>query len=160
MQEPPPVEELLEELAAFAAETATALAPPGIDWHCCPGEGEWALNEVVCHLRDVEREVHQPRFRALMESDGAFLPGAVADEWVEEREYRKQHGPAALQAFLRAREETIALLPKAGDALWSRQGQHSFFGPTSMHELLFLLVQHDRAHREQIEMLLSLPDDA
>ena len=160
MQEPPPIDRLLREAADFAAETAETLSAPEVDWHCCPGEGEWTLTEVVCHLRDVEREVHQPRFRALMAEDGAFLAGAVADEWVEERAYREPHGPGALGSFLTARKTTLAMLPEAEDAMWSRQGTHSFFGPTTMHELLFLVVQHDRAHREQIQGLLELPDDA
>lgn len=156
MQEPPPVSDLLAELARFAEESERALADPTVDWHCCPDEGEWSLTEVACHLRDVEREVHQPRFRSLLEQEDAFLAGAVADDWVEERRYREQHGPTALREFLQARRETIDLLPSPESLLWSRQGQHSFFGPTSMHELLYLAVQHDRAHWEQIQELLAM----
>jgi hypothetical protein len=109
----------------------------------------------MCHLRDVEQEVHQPRFGAVLSSPGAFLAGAVADDWVEERAYFRQHGPAALAEFVAARGATIALLPAAGSALWQRTGEHSFFGPTTLHELLNLVVQHDRAHREQVEDLLA-----
>lgn len=154
MQLPPPVATLLKQLAAFPDWLAVQLAVPGIDWHCAPVEGEWCLTEVMCHLRDVEREVHQPRFQALLARDGAFLPGAVADEWVEERAYHLQEGEVALQMFLAARADTLALLPAAGSELWERQGQHSFFGPTTMHELLNLAVQHDQAHREQVDDLL------
>ncbi|MFW6042638.1 MAG: DinB family protein [Chloroflexota bacterium] len=156
MQQPPPVTELLQEMNSFADDVQDALTARGVDWHCCPQEGEWSLTEVACHLRDVEREVHQPRFRALIEADGAFLAGAVADDWVEQRRYREQHGPTALGEFLEARRETLEMLRALPAPVWQRKGQHSFFGPTSMHELLFLAVQHDRAHWEQIQKLLAM----
>ena len=151
MQQPPPVTTLLQQLESFPKWLSARLAGPTVDWHCAPAEDEWCLTEVMCHLRDVEREVHQPRFLALLERDGAFLPGAVADEWVEERAYHLQDGPVAHQMFLAARWETIALLPLPDSLLWQRRGQHAYFGPTTMHELLNLVVQHDLAHYEQVE---------
>ncbi|MDX1664463.1 MAG: DinB family protein [Candidatus Promineifilaceae bacterium] len=154
MQEILPVAKLLERLQAYPQRISRALVGE-VDWECAPAPGEWCLTEVVCHLRDVEREVHQPRFRALLTTDGAFLPGAVADEWVESRQYREQDGAQALTEFIEARIGTIELLPNSTDPLWQRQGQHAFFGPTSMHELLYLVVEHDQAHWEQIQLLLE-----
>jgi len=156
MQEPPPVSTLLGRLETFAGDVEQALSDPLVDWECAPAPGEWCLTEVVCHLRDVEREVHQRRFQALIEEEEAFLPGVVADDWIEERNYREQHGPTALRQFLGARCETLVLLRELDDAVWRRQGQHAFFGPTSLHELLNLAVQHDAAHWEQINNLLAL----
>lgn len=156
MQKPPPVPDLLQHLKTFASNVEQALSDPLVDWECAPAPGEWCLTEVVCHLRDVEREVHQCRFRALIEEGEAFIPGVVADDWIEERAYREQHGPSALEQFLDARGETLALLSDLDDEVWQRQGQHAFFGPTSLHELLNLAVQHDAAHWEQISDLLSL----
>jgi hypothetical protein len=159
MQEPPPVTALLQQLDSFPKWLSVTLEGPEIDWHCSPAEGEWCLTEVMCHLRDVELEVHQPRFHAVLSQDGAFLPGAVADEWVEERAYHRQDGPVALHMFLAARQETVASLPDPESPLWQRQAQHSFFGPTTMHELLYLVVQHDLAHHEQVEKLLRVQSD-
>jgi hypothetical protein len=156
MQNPPAIDELLAQLAQFGQELERDLSDPTIDWQCRPAEGEWCLTEVACHLRDVELEVHQPRFRALLRADNAFLSGAVADSWVEERRYREQSGPAALADFSAARRETAAMLADLDMALWQRTGQHAFFGPTTLHELLYLVVQHDEAHWEQIQELLSL----
>lgn len=156
MQKPPPVPTLLRRLDAFARDVEQSLSDPIVDWECAPAPGEWCLTEVVCHLRDVEREVHQQRFRSLIEEGETFLPGVVADDWVEERAYREQHGPTALDHFLEARRETLALLRNLEDAAWQRQGQHAFFGPTTLHELLNLAVQHDAAHWEQINHLLAL----
>ena len=156
MQTPPPVSQLLIELAEFGSKVKKVLSRPGIDWQCAPAGGEWCLTEVACHLRDVEREVHQPRFQALITANNAFISGAVADEWVTERRYRHQSGPTALADFLNARQATLNLLANHPESIWQRTGQHTFFGPTTLHELLNLAVQHDQAHWEQILALLSL----
>lgn len=156
MQEPRPVFELLEALAAFATAVSDALSIPGVDWQKRPNSVEWSLTEVICHLRDVEIEVHQARFRALIAFDNAFLPGVTADEWVGPRQYQLQNGRSALDSFLAARQETIALLSQLDGSLWQRKGRHAFFGPTTMHELLNLVVKHDEAHLSQIMALHQL----
>ena len=55
--------------------------------------------------------------------------------------------------FLAARDETLALLSPLPSEIWQRQGQHTFFGPTSLHEIVYLAVQHDRLHARQIDEL-------
>jgi hypothetical protein len=156
MESSRPIAGLLNELDEFAVELKEMLDMPDIDWQCCPDAGEWSLTEVICHLRDVEREVHQPRFRQVLAQDGAFLVGAVADDWVEQRAYRQQDGPKALSDFIAARTETLELLRPLAPSDWEREGQHSFLGPMTMHELLNLVAQHDQAHREQVYKLLRV----
>ena len=158
MQAPLPVPTLLTQLANFPRTLVQTLAPGNVDWDRRPAPAEWSLTEVVCHLRDVEREVHQVRFRMLMAADNAFLAGKTADEWVQERRYQQQDGRAALDDFTAARRETVALLQDLDDAVWQRQGRHAFFGPTSMHELLSLVVRHDQSHWQQIQALLAQND--
>lgn len=150
MQEPPPVNALLIELEAFATAVAQLLADDEIDWQWRSEAGEWSITEVVCHLRDVEREVHQTRFRDLIAAENVFLPGVVADDWIQQRQYQQQDGPAALKDFLAARCQTLVLLEDMPEAMWERRGQHAFFGPTSLHELLNLAVEHDEAHFDQL----------
>lgn len=154
LQEPPPIVELLADLARFATAVSQAMTGEAIDWQWRPAPGEWSLTELCCHLRDVEREVHQVRFRSILAANNAFIPGATADDWVLERDYARQNGRLALNEFLRARQETIAMLPSADNPFWQRQGRHSFFGPTTAHELLNLVVKHDKAHWEQLQKLL------
>ena len=137
---PPPVGDLLAELAAFRQRVERLLADEAADWQRRPAEAEWSLTEIACHLRDVE-------------DDGAFLPGVDADAWAAERNYRAQDGRAAAAAFVAARAETIARLTPLPLDLWDTQGQHTFFGPTSLHELVYLAVQHDRVHGQQIDQL-------
>lgn len=157
MQELPPVASLLAQLTQFAANLRQAALPTDakIDWQWRPASGEWSLTELVCHLRDVEREVHQWRFRAILAGEGAFLPGVAADEWAAERQYWQEDGHAALNAFLDARLETVALLTPLDETAWQRQGSHSFLGPTSLHELLNLVAKHDQSHWRQAQALLQ-----
>lgn len=160
MQAPPPVSTLLIQLATLAANLRSLLSDPAINWHARPASEEWSLGEIVCHLRDVEREVHQARFRALIAQENVFLPGVSADEWAAVRGYLQQDGPAALASFLASRAETIELLAPLPAELWQRQGRHAFLGTTSMHELLFLVARHDEIHWEQIKGQLSLQPGA
>ena len=153
MINPPPVPDLLAGLATFRDYIAL-VAVDDCDWSYRPSDAEWSLTEIACHLRDVEREVHQARYRALLNEAGAFLPGVDADQWAIPRNYRAQNCPTALIDFLLARDETIALLTPLPPEVWARQGQHTYFGPTSLRELVYLAVQHDRVHRQQIEALI------
>ncbi len=150
MQSPASVSSLLIELAAFATAVEQLLTGDDIEWQWRPKPDEWSITEVVCHLRDVEHEVHQPRFRDIIAAENVFLPGVVADDWILERQYQFQDGKMALADFLCARRQTLALLENVPENGWDRRGQHAFFGPTSLHELLNLAVQHDKAHFDQL----------
>jgi hypothetical protein len=150
MQNPPPVSSLLVELAEFPKSILQMLSSPGIHWRRRPNPDEWSLVEIICHLRDVEREVHLPRFEALATMENPFISGVDADQWAEPRDYFRQDGRTALADFIAAREETIALLENLPDESWSREARHAFFGQTTLHELLYLVVQHDRSHRQQM----------
>lgn len=154
MQQPRPVPELLQALADFATDVSNILSSPDINWDWRPAPVEWNLTELCCHLRDVELEVHQVRFRNLIAMENAFISGATPDDWVEERGYQQENGRSALTVFLQFRQETLELLKNLDDPMWERQGRHSFFGPTSMHELLNLIVSHDEAHWQQIQKLV------
>jgi hypothetical protein len=109
---------------------------------------------VVCHLRDVEEEVHAVRYQAVITQENPFLPGATTDEWAAIRCYEEQDGPLARDAFLAARRQNLALLRDLDSSVWQRVGRHAFFGPTSLQELVNLAVQHDEVHLQQIQELL------
>jgi hypothetical protein len=157
MQAPPPIPNLLLRLETFAINVKAMLAEQETTkWQQRPSADpeQWSLTVIICHLRVVERVVYHLRFNNLIAEENAFLPGASPDEWAEERGYAEQDGRQALTAFLNARLETLALLKSISPDLWQRQGQHAYFGPTTMHELVYLAVRHDDIHWEQIRNLL------
>ena len=156
MLSPTSIPTLLEDLTEFAANVKEVLASADLDWIKRPEPTSWSMTEVICHLRDVEREVHQVRYLAILAESNPFISGVSSDDWVETRNYRGQDGPAALDAFLAERNKTITFLQNLVEADWSREGTHAFFGPTSLLELVNLAVKHDQAHWEQIQELLTL----
>ena len=155
MQTPPPVTNLLLQLKTMGSNVGQLKEDSNYDWNWRPDQDEWSLTEVICHLRDVEEEVHQPRFVAVLEREDVFLPGVSADEWAVSRGYRNQDGQAALVDFLLRRQETVEMLKDLTPDTWQRQGTHAYLGRTSLHELLFLLTRHDEIHWEQIKSLLA-----
>jgi hypothetical protein len=155
MQTPPPVANLLLQLRTMASNVGQLKMDSDYDWVWRPDLDEWSLTEVICHLRDVEGEVHQSRFRAVLDSEDVFLPGVAADEWAISRSYKDQDGHLALIDYLSRRQGTVDMLSGLTPELWKRQGIHAFFGRTSLHELLYLATRHDDIHWEQIKSLLA-----
>lgn len=153
MINPPPPADLIAELGRFRNRVAALDLSSIAAWQIRSSTDEWSLGEVLCHLRDVEREVHQRRIEAILSEDRAFLAGVNADEWAELRDYCNQDGPTSRAEYLVARDSTLAILGAIAPADWQRQGQHTFFGPTTLQELVFLIVQHDRVHDRQIAIL-------
>jgi len=92
MQTPPPLSNLLLQLITMGSNVSQLKEDSNYDWNWRPDQDDWSLTEVLCHLRDVEGEVHQPRFVAVLERKDPFLPGASADEWAKVRGYRDQDG--------------------------------------------------------------------
>jgi len=130
-----------------ALATLTACLPLQI-WTEPPAPYEWCLTEIICHLRDVEREVTLPRIRKVLNEANPFLVGEVTDVWVKERRCAEQDGRQALVDFTAARKETLGLLDSL-QAEWSRPARHAIFGPTVLQELVGFVSGHDRAHVQQ-----------
>jgi FMN phosphatase YigB (HAD superfamily) len=123
-------------------------------WRRAPGEGEWAPLEILCHLRDLEIEVNQPRFRRVLEEQEPFIPHADTDHLAEERDYVSQTPHLCQGSFSEARRATIDMLSGIDTADWERLGRHSLFGPTSLQELVRVVVDHDLIHLDQLRRAL------
>jgi FMN phosphatase YigB (HAD superfamily) len=141
---------LAGNLSALLAETQ---GWPAELWPRRPAPGEWSLTELVCHLRDVEREVNIPRLHTLVESDNPFVAGADTDPWAIERDYQLQSGPAALQDFVAARKEAAAYLRLQPNSIWSRTARHAIFGPTQLVEIVGWILDHDLIHLNQVRKI-------
>jgi len=141
---------LLANLRSTPAALATITASLSVQaWRRIPAPAEWCLTEIICHLRDMEREVNLPRLRKVLAEQNPFLVGEATDGWVKERRYADQDGPKALAEFTAARKESLGLLDGLVDE-WSRPSRHSIFGPTSLQELVGFIASHDRAHVQQV----------
>jgi FMN phosphatase YigB (HAD superfamily) len=114
-----------------------------------PTRDDWALNEIVCHLRDTEREVHAIQLELLLEKTDAFIPRPDTTVWANEREYLNEDTLAALSSFSDARVELLTTLKNLSEVVWARKARHAIFGPTDFLEIMSFVADHDRMHLQQ-----------
>jgi FMN phosphatase YigB (HAD superfamily) len=118
-------------------------------WRIEPGGSDWALNEIVCHLRDTEREVHRMQLDLMFERKNAFIPRPDTSVWASEREYLSVNGAEALAEFATARLENLDKLRNLEESVWLRKARHAIFGPTDFTEIVSFMADHDRMHIQQ-----------
>ena len=125
-------------------------------WSHEPTRDDWALNEIVCHLRDTEIEIHQAQLDLLLEKGEAFIPRPDTSVWASEREYLHENGTQALREFALARLANLERLKQVGDETWSRRARHAIFGPTNFLEVLGFMANHDQMHIQQVWKTLKI----
>jgi len=118
-------------------------------WGREPNQNDWALNEIVCHLRDNEREIHKVQMDLMIERTDAFIPRPDTSVWANERDYIQIDGRSALNEFAAARLENLKTLNNLDEAIWSRRARHAIFGPTNFLEAEGFMAEHDRMHVQQ-----------
>ena len=119
------------------------------EWRHEPTRDDWALNEIVCHLRDTEIEIHQLQLDLMLKRAGAFIPRPDTGVWANEREYLNVDGPLALADFASARLVNLGKLMGSDGEIWSRKARHAIFGPTNFLEVTNFIADHDRMHIQQ-----------
>lgn len=149
---------ILAVMLSTPAALSGLLAPiPRDRWTLQPRPGEWGLTEILCHLRDSEREVNLPRLKLLLEESEPFLPAQDTDAWAQARDYIRQDGAAALREFTAARLQTLQILNGLSTADWRRKARHAIFGPTDLQELVGFIADHDRLHIQQAWEVMRAP---
>jgi len=144
-------EAILAILTSTPAVMAGLLAERSeVHWSRPPAPDDWALLEIVCHVRDVEREIHHAQLKTLLEAPHPFIPRPDTAVWARERKYLDEDGPLALRQFVEARRTTLDMLKQASEAEWSRPAQHAIFGPTNFREVIGFMAEHDRMHIQQM----------
>ena len=118
-------------------------------WRHEPSHDDWAMNELVCHLADTEREIHRMQLDLMIAREGAFIPRPDSGVWASEREYLNIDGKSALAQFIRARIENLKTLKALDENVWSRSARHAIFGPTNFLEVTSFMADHDRLHVQQ-----------
>jgi len=132
--------------ASLAVMTANANE---VEWQARHSPGEWNLVEILCHLRDIEKGIHQAHFQLGSTTANMFLPAIPHDTWAIQREYKKQDGSTALQEFTSLREDTLEMLRALPGQTWDWPVRHGVFGPTSFMEVVQYACVHDWDHLRQ-----------
>jgi hypothetical protein len=125
---------------------------PPETWARRPGPGAWSLIEIVCHLRDIDREVHQPRFERILSTASPFLPAVNTDPWADERHYAAESGPDALALLAEQRVLMLRQLESLSPEAWDRPARHALLGPTSLAEVASIAADHELLHLADIRL--------
>ncbi|NWF65444.1 MAG: DinB family protein [Chloroflexi bacterium] len=125
------------------------------DWKRRPSSGEWTLTELVCHLRDTEREINHMQLNLFSGGDDPFVPRPDTGVWASQRDYFMEDGRLALQEFGAARFETLGILKSIPEPDWKRKARHAIFGPTDFREVVGFMADHDRMHIQQAFSILK-----
>jgi FMN phosphatase YigB (HAD superfamily) len=118
-------------------------------WRHEPKSDDWAMNEILCHWRDTEVEIHQLQLDLMLEKPDAFIPRPETGVWASEREYLHEDGAQALKEFAAARRANLEKLKMLGDEMMSRKARHAIFGPTNFLEVVGFMADHDQMHVQQ-----------
>ncbi len=126
-------------------------------WKHEPTPDDWAIIEIISHLRDTEREVHHAQIQTLLEEAQPFVPRPDAAVWAKQRKYLNEDGLQATADFTHARLETLRRLQTLDEVSWKRTARHAIFGPTNFTEVVGFMSDHDRLHVQQAWRTLQSP---
>lgn len=118
-----------------------------------PTADKWSLLEVICHLRDEEREDFRARVQHVLTTPDQPMPKIDPAAWVSERDYAAQDFATVLNEFLSERERSVEWLRASQHLNWTNAYMHPKVGPVSCDLLLVNWVAHDLLHMRQIVKL-------
>ncbi len=147
--------ESIEQLQAMPAFLVAAIeAAPSNALAARPGPDEFSLVEHACHLRDLEREGYVVRVRRVLAEERPALEPFDGARVAAARDYLREDARAAAREFAAARVELAGLLAPLGDDDLRREAR---FGdrPVCLADLVAMMVEHDRGHRDEIERLVE-----
>jgi hypothetical protein len=148
--------ELENHYAAFPAEFVH-WAPES--WAGVPSEAFTAI-EQVCHVRDIEIEGYQVRFRRTLSEDAPLLASIDSEAVAKERDYGRYDVAKVFAEFRAARVETVGLLASLDAAQLDRPAVFEGYGPVTMRGLIHYLCSHDQQHLSGLQWLLGKIDAA
>ena len=118
-----------------------------------PAAGEWSAFDCLQHLLDSEKQNFPVRVRNFLAGEDFvdFDPNQSHDD-------APAQTPAQLvAAFVRARQESLALFDSLSDADLSRTALHPRFGTVTLEQMLHTWAAHDFNHTVQAERALMQP---
>ena len=151
----------LKALAAFPAQLRAHFdcfptsrqnwRPPS--WDGVPSERLTAI-EQLCHVKDVEIEGYQVRFRRTRAENNPVLPDLPGELMARERRYSSADASRVLKEFADARAATVADIRTFSDTELGRLA--TFEGrPTTLAGLVHFLCSHDCQHLSGLQWLLA-----
>ncbi len=144
--------DILRETPAKLKAATKGVPKAVLTWS--PAPGKWSILEIVCHMRDMERDAYLARYLRILAEDNPTLADIDGDRYSLEKDYRAQKLSEALRDWSRLRRECLKVLSKAKRGDWDRAGVHETAGPLTLSDLLKRqAIGNDEAHLGQIESI-------
>jgi hypothetical protein len=124
-------------------------------WVRKPSPDAWAPIEVLCHLRDVEKEINYRRIKRILKEYEPFLSAHDSDKWADERGYIEESPSQVAQDLIQTRKLTLSMLEVQPPSAWERSARHAIFGPTKLPEIVRIFLEHDILHIRQIKETIA-----
>lgn len=134
-------------IAAFSYEIDSAQS----QWR--PSPDAWSMVEVICHLRDEEREDFRPRLDVLLHRPQEPFPPTDPEGWVTARAYQDQDFQVVLAEFMDERVRSQQWLSGLAAPDWTRHATRPNGATLSAGDMLASWVAHDFLHMRQLSEL-------
>jgi len=119
-------------------------------WRVSPGRGTWSPFQVLCHLGDVEREVHLARVERVLAEEAPELGDRDAATGAARSVDSDRDVGQVFATWREARRTLLMRLSSLGPAEWARNATHAVRGPLTLGQMVRDWVEHDLEHRRQI----------
>jgi hypothetical protein len=117
-----------------------------------PGDGGWALRNVVQHLRDAQEVLHY-RLELFAGEEHPLLASRAVWTWATQEEGRPPTTREVFDDYRSTRAGILARLEALPIAEWWRTGFHEEFGEVSIKQQVSYFASHELTHLPQIESL-------
>ena len=118
-----------------------------------PKKDKWCLLEIICHLRDEERDDFRARVQHVLETPEKPLLPIDPVGWVKSRKYVEQDFQEAVNKFLLERNLSLDWLKSLKDPNWESTTKHPILGNMSAKLYLTNWLAHDYLHIRQINQV-------
>ena len=126
--------------------------PPS--WAGIPSE-QLSPIEQICHVRDVEVEGYQKRFRRTLDELNPHLESLDTEEMARVRSYATSDEKEVFASFRIARAQTVELLSGLSEDQFRRRAVFEGYGAVTLQSLVHYLCSHDQQHLAGLQWLLG-----
>jgi hypothetical protein len=128
-------------------------------WEGAPSETFTAI-EQICHVRDIEVDGYQRRFRRLLDEDEPTLDSLDGYALVKDRRYADANPDDVLRDIYVARHKTLDLIATLTASQLRRRGSFEGYGVVTVKGLIHYLCSHDQQHLSGLQWLLGRIESA
>ena len=154
----PPVEKillLLSETPSRITELTAGLTPTQL--HTPPNPDKWSANDVLAHLRSCA-DVWGNCIATILEQDTPTIRAVNPRTYIKDTDYPEQKFQPSFCAFVKQREDLLAVLEPLTPRDWLRKAMVTGVGKPlerTVHLYAEFITVHERSHSKQFKRIAN-----